>query len=495
MIRTDVLIVGAGPTGLTLACDLARRGVDCLVVERAQELFIGSRGKGLQPRTLEVFDDLGVIDAVLEVGATFPPFRLYRGHDVLWERSLEEMLRLPAPTPSSAIPYVRPWLIPQWSTDRILFERLVSLGGRVEMAAEAINLAQEDDGVRVTIVRNGGEDTIFAQYVVGADGGRSRIRKLAGFSFEGETDASEHTFIGDVRVKGLTGEACHILTKDGEMSERFSFWNLPGSEHYQFVASMSLDEVPELSLHGVISMLAHRSGRADLVLDDLRWCSLYRTNVRMVDRLRIGRVLLAGDAAHVHSSAGGQGLNTGVQDAYNLGWKLARVLGEKPPHTLLDTYEEERLPVAAALLGFTSRLHKVGFGSTSSVPSIYQLDLSYRSSSIAFDDGSVSSTVHAGDRAPDAMLANGKRLFDVFRGPHFTLLCFGRREVPALPEVRTVHVDTMLDSYGIGEGFVLIRPDGYIGALSTSKSAVSDYFETVYGARDGAGNGDSRQSE
>lgn len=124
-----VLIVGAGPTGLMLACDLARRGVDCRVIDKALRLFVGSRAKGLQPRTQEVFDDLGVIDAVRAAGAPFPMFRMYAGEDVVWERSLSEMLGVPEPKHSSTVPYPEPWLIPQWRTEEILAERFASLGG------------------------------------------------------------------------------------------------------------------------------------------------------------------------------------------------------------------------------------------------------------------------------------------------------------------------------------------------------------------------------
>lgn len=121
-----------------------------------------------------------------------------------------------------------------------------------------------------------------------------------------------------------------MLTRDGQVSERFSLWNLPGSEHYQFVANMATEDVPALTLDAVQKLVVDRSGRDDIVLRDLRWISLYRVNARMVDRFRVGRVILAGDAAHVHSSAGGQGLNTSVQDAYNLGWKLAAVIYGAP---------------------------------------------------------------------------------------------------------------------------------------------------------------------
>ena len=472
-----VLIVGAGPTGLTLACELARHGRDCLVVDKSPRLFIGSRAKGLQPRTLEVFDDLGVLEAVLAAGAPFPPFRLYSGTELQWERSLEEMLRLPVPVASPNVPYPRAWLIPQWRTDRILHDRFIQLGGRVELGTELTEFEQDSDGVTATLVRDGTSRRVRARYLVGADGGRSRVRKASGVGFEGESLESERTLIGDVRVKGLEGVACHILTRAGDVTLRFSLWNLPASDYFQFVATVASDDVPELSLESVRRLLEARSGRTDIQLEDLRWCSLYRVNVRMVDRFRLGRVLLAGDAAHVHSSAGGQGLNTGVQDAYNLGWKLAAVLGGAPVE-LLDTYEEERLPVAARVLGLSTTLHQSHFRAPSgSPPALHQLDISYRGGSLALEDRASPGALQAGDRAPDALLPEGKRLFEVFRGPHFTLLAFGC-EPPTLDAQRVrIQRVASLEGYDVSEGcFVLVRPDGYIGAITSSAESLRQYL-------------------
>lgn len=187
MSHVPVLIVGAGPTGLTLACELGRRGVAHRIVERAPRLFSGSRGKGLQPRTLEVFDDLGVIDEVLASGAQFPPFRLYTGQEITWERSLLEMLGSGAIEPRPDTPYQLPWLLPQWRTDEILHDRLRALGGQVEFGTELTGLRQEAGSAVATVVRDGVREEIVAEYLVGTDGGRSFVRKSMAIDFEGET--------------------------------------------------------------------------------------------------------------------------------------------------------------------------------------------------------------------------------------------------------------------------------------------------------------------
>jgi 2-polyprenyl-6-methoxyphenol hydroxylase-like FAD-dependent oxidoreductase len=481
-----VLIVGAGPTGLTLACDLARRGVPCRVIDQAPELFIGSRAKGLQPRTQEVFDDLGVIDAVRAGGAPFPGFRLYAGHDVVWERSVDELLGVPPLPRDPATPYPAPWLIPQWRTDRILADRFAELGGTVELDTALIGLTQDRAGVTALTSRG----TVRADYLVGCDGGRSTVRKLLGVGFEGDTLETERTLIGDVRADGLDGVFCHMFSRAGDVTKRFSLWNLPDSPYYQFVASMTAEDVPELTLDGITGLLRERSGRTDIRLHDLRWISLYRVNVRLVQRYRTDRVLLAGDAAHVHSSASGQGLNTSVQDAYNLGWKLAATLAGAPER-LLDTYEAERMPVAAGVLGLSTEMHRRNFraapalpaGQPSAVqpsvvqPSVHQLDISYRDGLLAVDDRPDPGSLRAGDRAPDGLLADGTRLFDLFRGPHFTLLSFGRGAGHAGDFGIPVHEVPACAGYDIAPGtFVLVRPDGHLGAVSSSPGTIRDYL-------------------
>lgn len=317
----SVVIAGAGPTGLTLAIELARRGVPVRVLDRARALFPGSRGKGLQPRTLEVFDDLGVIGAVLAAGETFPPMRLYRGAEVVWTKPIYELLGLPEVAATPAVPYPFTWLIPQWRTDQILAARFAELGGTIEFDTEVTGFAQNDEGVTVQT----GRGPIRAAYLVGADGGRSTVRKVSGVDFLGGALTEERIIVGDVRVTGLDGRCCHLLTRDGDQAKRFSLWNLPGSEHFQLVVTMAPGEQPPaLTLAAMQELLEQRSGRTDVVLSDLRWISEYRVNLLMAQQFRMGRVLLAGDAAHVHSPAGGQGVNTGVQDAYNLAGRRPR---------------------------------------------------------------------------------------------------------------------------------------------------------------------------
>ncbi|HTI23560.1 MAG TPA: FAD-dependent monooxygenase [Kutzneria sp.] len=443
---TEILIIGAGPTGLTLAVDLARRGVAHRIVDRDTE-FAGSRGKGIQPRTLEVFADLGVIDAALAHGGPYPPMRGYQDGQVAWEREM-------APTVSARpdVPYPNPLMLPQWRTAAILRARLEELGGRVEAGVEFQGFTQDSAGV--TAVLDG--QPVRAGYLVGADGGRSLVRKATGVDFVGETLEQHRLRIADVRVAGLDRDHWHIWSNaEGPV---LALCPMAGTDTFQLTTSrFDTDD-----LAGLVRSVA------GFALTDVGWSSQWRANVRMVDRYRIGRVFLAGDAAHVHTPAGGQGLNTGVQDAYNLGWKLASGSAD-----LLDSYEAERLPVAADVLGISQQLFNRGLGRPDSMdrsdPVLRQLGLHYRDSKLSVDTRPSPGSLRAGDRAPDG-LAGSLRIHDALRGPQFTVLTFG----VSYPGGIAV---TDAPAYDLSDAYVVVRPDGYIGLIATDASDVRQYLD------------------
>ena len=505
-----VLIVGAGPTGLTAACDLARRGVKFRIIEKAPSYFAGSRGKGLQPRSLEVLEDLGVIERILDCGRFHLPFRAYDGTTVLGDRDMHEGRH---PTPD--VPYASTLIIPQWRVEEILRARLADWGIEVELATELVALEQSDDVVMATIQHGSIQEEVQAVYLVAADGGRSFVRKALNVGFEGETWKDERMLVGDVCVDALDRDHWHSWPKhpDGWVA----LCPLPSTETFQLQAQVPAGEEVEPSLEVFQRIVDERTGRSDLRLYNPTWLSLYRSNVRMIDRYRVGRTFLAGDAAHVHSPAGGQGMNTGIQDAYNLGWKLGAVLNGADP-SLLDTYEEERLPIAASLLGITTRLHRQTFsGDPKQIrrdPETLQLGLNYRESSLSRQEDLPSTPLQAGDRAPDAPVldrdGNDTRLFDVFKGPQFTLLSFGAHDIVGLgrlsqkyPQTLRIYtIDTqqsgptasithLVDRHGHacnaygGSALFLVRPDGYIGLIGASSAigAADAYLETLDGQK------------
>lgn len=492
---TPVLIAGAGPTGLTLAIDLARHGVACRLIDGAQRICPGSRGKGLQPRTQEVFEDLGVLDAVRTAGSTYPTIRAYTGRTVVWEGTMTEITE---PTPD--VPYPNVWMIPQWRTERILRDRLAELGGAVERGTtlRAFTTDADADGVTATLTGPDGEQAVRADYLVGADGGGSTVRQTLGVGFDGETYDEHRALFGDVRVQGLDHDYWHTWATAADRSDMFGLCPLPGTDTFQLMAAEpggDFDDSPA----ALQELITTRTGVPDVRLTEITWLSHYRANMRMAQQFRVGGVFLVGDAAHVHSPAGGQGLNTSVQDAYNLGWKLAAVLGGAH-ETLLDSYDTERAPIAAQVLGISTRLHyreatPSGLGTPQRGRDTQQLDLTYRDGPLTRDTRAVPGPVRAGDRAPDAPLrrADGTRtrLFDVLRGPHFTLLAFGADAAltatpldPSGAEGTAVALDDAdgyaRKAFGIdGPAHVLIRPDGYLALLADTPADVHAYLREV----------------
>ncbi|MEU9174748.1 FAD-dependent oxidoreductase [Streptomyces sp. NPDC048420] len=458
---TDVLVVGAGPTGLALGIDLARRGVDALVVEKAGRLFPGSRGKGIQPRTMELFDDLGVLDAILAVGGTYPVGMVWQDGERVGEHRMFD----PAEATEDS-PYNAPWMVPQWRTQEVLYARLEELGGRVSFGREVVGFEQDADGVTVRFTA--GPD-VRARYVVAADGGRSVVRRTLGVGMTGETVDPNPLLVADARITGLDRDNWHIFPPRGEGAGYLSICPLAGTEDFQVVAQFPEGTSVDLSPGAIREVVAARSHLAPESVTEIRWASDFRPRAALADSFRAGRVFLAGDAAHVHSPAGGQGLNTSVQDAYNLGWKLGAVLRGGAPASLLDTYEEERRPIAATMLGISTGVHR---GEVRRGEATRQLGLGYRESSLTEETRTTVNGLHAGDRAPDGKLGD-TRLFDAFRGPHWTLVAVGV-EAPELPDSVRVIEGEEQESYG--KGLFLVRPDGYVGWAGDRADGLGKYL-------------------
>lgn len=465
-MTTDVLIVGAGPTGLALAVDLARHGVAAALAERGPGLFPGSRGKGLQPRTLEVLDDLGVLPQVMASGGPYPPNTIWRDGERLGEQRMFD-----AAEPTEAEPHGVPWMLPQWRTQEVLHDRLRELGGEVLFGREAVGLERDEDGDDGVTVSFASGEPVRARYVVAADGGRSAVRRLVGIGMTGETLDPAPALVADLRLTGLDREHWHVFPPaDGSGDGFLALCPLAGTDDFQLVANFPDGTAPDPSLDGVRKLVASRTHLAPEAITQVRWASDFRPRAALADRFRAGRVFLTGDAAHVHSPAGGQGLNTSIQDAYNLAWKLAAVLAGTADESLLDTYEEERRPNAAEMLGLTTSVHR---GETRRGRETQQLDLGYRTSSLSVDTrpGLPDTALTAGDRAPDGR-REGVHLFTQFRGPHWTLLTVGvAGDLPAL-DIPTVRL-TAYETYGTG--VFLIRPDGYVGWAGATPEGLPEY--------------------
>jgi 2-polyprenyl-6-methoxyphenol hydroxylase-like FAD-dependent oxidoreductase len=501
MSDIDVLIVGAGPTGLTLACTLAQRKVRFRIVEASPSPQTGSRGKGLQPRSLELFDDLGIVDRVIANGS-FEMNTLQ--HDETG--AITEVPRRYVP-PRPDAPYLSVLLTPQWRVEEALRARLGELGGAVEFGVTLSGFTQDDGGVTAQLVGADGGEAVRVAWLVGCDGGKSVVRHDAGISFLGETLETIRMMLGDVRLSGLDREHWHVWRS----AEGFlALCLLPSTDMYQLQASIAPGQEDQPSKEAFQGLIDRRTGQHDIRVEETGWESMWRANVRMVDRYRAGRVLLAGDAAHVHSPAGGQGMNTGVQDAYNLGWKLAAVL-HGADASLIDTYGEERLPIASWVLGVSNDLMNAAVAARGMVFSrdekTLQLGLGYRHGRLSLDTRPEDEGLRAGDRAPDAPGLSGSGestcIFDLLRGPHITLLGFGARWRSIIDtcvaafdnEVRgyviaasSDEVANVVDEQGHAraaygdDALFVIRPDNYVGMATTDTAdmaAILNYLQRL----------------
>lgn len=519
--QAEVLVIGAGPAGLALGCQLARRGIDCLIVEKDSTPFAGSRGKGLQPRTQEMLEDLGIMAEARRLGGLYPPIQAVQEGKVLFEGRADPLAEA---TPD--VPYPNVWMLPQSRTGDLLRGRLIELGGTIWYGTELMSLTQTASEVTAVLRDGDGERTVRARYLVGADGGHSAVRRALGIGFAGETREEQRAIVADVTADGVGREFWHTwMVAVGEQSVfRLAMCPLAGTDTFQLTAPAGGDlTVGQITLPFVQQLVDDVVGSGQITITSLTWASLYRTNIRMAERFRAGRAFLVGDAAHVHSPAGGQGLNTGIQDSCNLGWKLAAVL-RGGPAALLDSYEAERLPVAADVLGISTALHDKAVSQSQDAmrrddPRLRQLNLGYRGSALSSERRAAAGPVRAGDRAPDATGHDGDaktaRLFDLLHGGHITLLAFGsaaqqlaaRLAATASTErLRAVAVQaepagrhglpgfTDTDGHarhGFGidadqDVLLVVRPDGYLGlALDAGPTAfddVSTYLRQLGGA-------------
>jgi 2-polyprenyl-6-methoxyphenol hydroxylase-like FAD-dependent oxidoreductase len=488
---TDVLIIGAGPTGLTLACDLARRGVDFRLVERDPVPNRASRAKTIQPRSLEVLDDLGAVDHVLARGVVGLPMRFHEPSGAIVDKPSISVHA----DESCHTPYPDALWIGQFDVEHALRQRLHDLGGHVEYGHEAVAVEQDEDGVTVTLRTPAGERTVHARFVVGTDGGKSSTRKLVGLPLVGETYEQQRWYLGDVTVPGLDRDHMHIWPSQHGM---LGLTPLPGSDLWQFQSPILPDDEPGTpSCEFYQELFDARAGAGAVTLTSATWLSVYVVNVRMVEDYRRGRVLLAGDAAHVHSAAGGQGMNTGIQDAYNLGWKLDSVLAGARMK-LLDTYTAERAPVARTVLSMSTdkmaqMLAQADRGSEEGLGAALAniggdlnsgLGIHYRTTSPIVFPGEATGGPVAGDRAPNAGGLEGAGfsgdLFDLMRGPHWSLVAYEHTDPVIFDNAKPTHMHVhrigstpdspIVDAKGEfqrvyqphpGE-LILIRTDGYV---------------------------------
>ncbi|MEU9451348.1 rifampin monooxygenase [Streptomyces sp. NPDC048277] len=333
----DVIIAGGGPTGLMLAGELRLHGVRVLVLEKETFPAGQSRALGLHARSVEIMDQRGLLERFLARGQKFATAGFFAGILSPWPDRLD-----------TAHSYVLG--IPQTTTERLLAEHAGGLGAEIRRGGELAGLSQDDDGVTVDLADG---TRLRSRYLVGCDGGRSTVRGLLGVGFPGEPATSE-TWLGELEVAVTPGELAAVVAEVRRNSARFGVMPREDGVYRVIVPADGLSEdrrVPP-TLEEFRARLREFAG-TDFGVHSPRWISRFGDATRLAERYRVGRVLLAGDAAHIHPPTGGQGLNLGIQDAFNLGWKLAAEVNGWAPEGLLDSYHCERHPVAAAVLDNT----------------------------------------------------------------------------------------------------------------------------------------------
>ncbi|KZV66553.1 hypothetical protein PENSPDRAFT_636892 [Peniophora sp. CONT] len=534
----DVLVVGAGPVGLVGALALAMNGVKVHIIEKLPALAVGQRGAGIAPRTMETYRMLGFVDEVKAAGSTIMKAQKYdsEGRPTEVFDFVDHGKKTPgAPEPES-------WLFGQDGICKIVARHLKErFGAYIEFGTELVNVEQDNAGATAIVHVQGVEKTVRVKYVVGADGGKGISRKLAGVELINQSNAQGRMLIGDLVLEGFNTQYWHHF-QDGK-GNVFAVRPVPEDPKLFFIVGYG----PDLDIARATTDVEHLlewmhkvTHHADVAIDKVSILADWRLNVRMCDKFQSGRIILAGDAGHLHSPTGGQGLTSGIMDVRNLSWKLALVCKGLASPSLLDTYSEERVPVISEMLKITTKLANATFKAKPDEEafrrpaSLGQLGVHYRWSPIVYDglregepqfestDLAPPSTygldeetprLQAGDRAPDAPGLIGARgettLFNIFNAARHTVLVFGSAHAAAvravvgkypegfvdivtlLREGSDKQEDALVDAQGhayrgyaveAGVAVAIVRPDGVVGALLKPEQGIELYFSRVFSA-------------
>ncbi|MFE9357505.1 rifampin monooxygenase [Streptomyces olivaceoviridis] len=473
----DVLVVGGGPTGLMLACELRLHDVHVVVLEKLTEPTQQSRGRGLHARSVEIMDQRGLLDRFLAAGEKFRVGGLFGGVMKPWPERLD-----------TAHPYGL--AVSQQATERLLNERALQAGAEIRRGQEVVGLSQDADGVTAELADG---TRLRSRYLVGCDGGRSTVRKLLGVGFPGEPSRIE-TLLGDMEVTEDPATIAAVVAEVRKTQLRFgAIPDVDGNKGVYRIGvpadGVAEDRTTAPTLEEFTARLRAVAG-TDFGAHSPRWLSRFGDATRQAERYRVGRVLLAGDAAHIHPPTGGQGLNLGVQDAFNLGWKLAAEVAGWAPEGLLDSYHAERHPVGAAVLDNT-RAQMTLLGTDPGATALRELfgrlmDFEEVNRYVTGIITAVDVRYDLGDghdllgrRLRDVQLKRG-RLYGLMHGGRGLLLDQTGRLSAAGWTDRVDHVADVSEELEVPA--VLLRPDGHVAWVGEDQRDLHERLSRWFGA-------------
>jgi len=501
-MKVDVIIIGAGPTGLALACHFIRLGVDFFIVDKNQTTTPHSKAIGVQARTLEIYEQIGLADKLISLGSITEKARLVEGGEVRGEVPLKDIGK-----GMSAYPFLL--IVEQGEHEKMLYDFIGSHGIDVQWDTELLNFSQNDTGVSAIVTDSSGDTkTIEGKYLIACDGAKSLVRRELGIEFRGST-FERLFYVADVQIDWKFSHDALVANLAKESLT--AFFPMRGDNRFRIVGTFPEGHQGEEGevLYDEIERQIRADTDMELDISQVNWFSVYKVHSRAVEKFSEKKIFLAGDSAHIHTPAGAQGMNTGIQDGYNLAWKLALVLNGRAGEKLLETYNEERLENAHRLLQTTDRFFQFGaspewfisflrtqifpyvanFALSLDVvkraifPLVSQIGINYRRSSLSENKANL--IVKAGDRMPYFEI-EGASIYDRLREPKFHLIVFsdGKNNDLILSDDFNEQYGSIVDVHslplypeivrlfgGDTSFFVLLRPDNYIGLISNGNSS------------------------